>query len=44
MKKAELKYNREIKDAKMAEERAKTLLKDEKTKMDKLAIQAKENQ
>lgn len=41
MKKVEFKHGREIKEAKMAEERAKNVLKDEKAKLDKITKQAK---
>ena len=43
MKKVELKHNREVKDARMKEEKANTLLKDEKAKVDKFKQQATEN-
>lgn len=41
MKKAEFKHNRDLKEAKIAEERAKILLKEEKGKVDKLSKEAK---
>lgn len=44
LKKIEFKHNREVKEAKAGEERAKGLLKEEKAKVDKLSKQANENQ
>jgi hypothetical protein len=44
LKKIEFKHNREVKEAKTAEERAKGLLKEEKAKVDKLSKHANENQ
>lgn len=44
MKKTEFKHSRDLKEAKIAEDRAKGLLKEEKAKVDKLTKQAKENQ
>jgi hypothetical protein len=40
MKKVEFKHNRELKEARMAEDRSKTLLKEEKAKIDKINKQA----
>lgn len=44
LKKAEFKFSREIKEVKLAEERATALLKQQKAKVDKITKQAKENQ
>lgn len=44
LKKIEFKHNREVKEAKAGEERAKGLLKEEKARVDKLSKQANENQ
>lgn len=44
LKKIEFKHSRDLKEAKMAEERANNLLKEEKNKSDKFSKQAKENQ
>lgn len=44
LKKIEFKNNRELKEARSAEERAKGLLKEEKAKVDKISKQANENQ
>lgn len=44
MKKIQFKHTRDLKEVKLAEQRAKNLLKDEKAKVDKLSKQAKENQ
>jgi hypothetical protein len=44
LKKIEFRNNRDIKEAKAGEERAKGLLKEEKTKVDRLSKQANENQ
>jgi hypothetical protein len=44
LKKLEFKHSRDLKEAKMAEERASGLLKEEKAKNDKVNKQAKENQ
>ncbi len=44
LKKIEFRHNRELKEAKTAEQRAKALLKEEKAKVDKVSKQASENQ
>lgn len=44
LKKIEFKHSRDLKEAKMAEEKATNLLKEEKNKSDKFSKQAKENQ
>lgn len=44
LKKIEFKHNRDLKEAKSGEERAKALLKQEKVKVDKISKQANENQ
>ena len=44
LKKIEFRHNRELKEAKTAEQRAKGLLKEEKAKVDKVSKQASENQ
>ena len=44
MKKTEFKHSRDIKEAKMAEDRAKNLLKEEKSRVDKLSKVAKERE
>lgn len=40
----ELKHNRDLKEARTAEDRARTLLKDEKNKNDKVSKQLRESQ
>lgn len=44
IKKTEFKHSRDLKEAKIAEDRAKALLKEEKAKVDRLTKLAKENQ
>lgn len=44
LKKIEFKHSRDLKESKMAEERASNLLKEEKSKSDKYSKQARENQ
>lgn len=44
LKKIEFRHSRDLKEAKMSEERASNLLKEEKIKSDKFSRQARENQ